>query len=371
MTFSDQDSPLSPEHDGQPGAAPETGAAPRPEPSRPEPSRPEPDAARAQANFLDVTSPPAVAAQSEPEVLPGDPLASVDFGAALRFQPQPVFPEDLRISWSWTHFLVFVFFGAVSIFAVQLGLAFYIAAGRHWSPQEMQRSLEADPSFLVGSNLLWFASLILFLYVTIAVLRGAPFWQSLGWHRLRSLHSPSGAGAAVPVARGQPWMYFAAGCGLSLFVAMAGSQVKEPQHLPIQELFKNRNAALLLMSMAVLIAPIVEETVFRGYLYPLFATKFSSLAARFGYDPQRALHYGTLGGILLTGVLFGLAHGAQLGWTWGLVSLLIFVGIVFTFARAWTGTVLASFLLHLGYNSTIAISTIIVTHGFTRLPPHP
>jgi len=50
--------------------------------------------------------------------------------------------------------------------------------------------------------------------------------------------------------------------------------------------------------------------------------------------------------------------------------MLITVGIVFTLARARAGTVMASFLLHLGYNSMIAISAIIATHGFTRMPPH-
>jgi hypothetical protein len=64
-------------------------------------------------------------------------------------------------------------------------------------------------------------------------------------------------------------------------------------------------------------------------------------------------------------------HGAQLGWTWGLVSTLITVGIIFTFARARAGTVLASFLMHFGYNSMIAFSAIVSTHGFTRMPPHP
>jgi len=31
--------------------------------------------------------------------------------------------------------------------------------------------------------------------------------------------------------------------------------------------------------------------------------------------------------------------------------------------------VLASFLLHLGYNSMIAVTSIIATRGFTHLPP--
>jgi hypothetical protein len=62
-------------------------------------------------------------------------------------------------------------------------------------------------------------------------------------------------------------------------------------------------------------------------------------------------------------------HGAQLAWTWGIVMLLAFVGVTFTYVRACTGTVFASYLMHLGYNSLIAIITILGTHGFTRMPP--
>jgi hypothetical protein len=50
--------------------------------------------------------------------------------------------------------------------------------------------------------------------------------------------------------------------------------------------------------------------------------------------------------------------------------MLIAVGIIFTLARARAGTVLASYLLHLGYNSMIAVTAILATHGFTRMP-HP
>jgi membrane protease YdiL (CAAX protease family) len=62
-------------------------------------------------------------------------------------------------------------------------------------------------------------------------------------------------------------------------------------------------------------------------------------------------------------------HGWQLGWNVTLVSLLTLVGVIFTLVRAATGTVLASFLMHLGYNSLIAVITIILTKGFTVAPP--
>ena len=125
---------------------------------------------------------------------------------------------------------------------------------------------------------------------------------------------------------------------------------------------------MLLMAMAVFVAPLVEETVYRGYLYPVLARTTSAVLQFFGMEFSSATRTGVVTSILVTGTLFGLMHAPQLGYTWGLVSLLTLVGVIFTFARAWTGTVLASFLLHLGYNSMIAFTSIIATKGFTHMP---
>jgi len=294
------------------------------------------------------------------EPLAGDPISYAALAPAPRFRSY--LPEDLRITWSWLHLVMFLVFGFGSLLIVQLGGIFLLTADKHLSQKQLQQLIESKPQFLVGTNVLWYGLLFLFLYMTLAVLRGLPFWRSLGWKKL-NVNPAAG--------KGSPWMYFVSGCGLAIFVAIASSRVKNTDHLPIQELFKNRTGAMLLMGMAVFIAPLVEETVFRGYLYPLFASKFSGLAERRGVDPLRAIRFGTAIGIFITGTLFGLMHGAQLGWTWGLVALLTLVGVIFTFARAWTGTVVASFFLHLGYNSMIALASIIATKGFTHMPPHP
>jgi membrane protease YdiL (CAAX protease family) len=292
------------------------------------------------------------------ELLGGDPISLA--AAAPPWKRTSFLPEDLCISWSWAHLIVFLVFGFGSLLIVQVGAVLMLSANKHLTQKQLQQMIESKPQFLVGTNVLWYALLFLFLYMTLAVLRGLPFWRSLGWKKFRG-DAASG--------RGSPWMYFLSGCGLAIFVALASSRVKNVDHVPIQELFKSRSGAMLLMAMAVFVAPLVEETVFRGYLYPLFASKFSDLAQNAGADPLRAVRFGTFVGIVVTGILFGLMHGAQLGWTWGLVGLLTLVGIIFTFARAWTGTVLASFLLHLGYNSMIAITSIIATKGFTQMPP--
>jgi len=275
-----------------------------------------------------------------PEGVPG--LATEQVAPAL--PAKPAYPVDLAISWSWLHFIFFIIFGFASLLIVQSTMMVHYAPRKHLPPAELEKYLISNPKFAIGSMLIWYAALFFFLYITLSVLRGHSFWESLGWRKIKLREGQ---------AARKPFTYFLWGCGLSLFVAIVSSQLKTPDNLPMEELFKSRETALLFMAMAVLVAPLVEETLFRGYLYPLFARSF-----------------GILPGILVTGALFGLMHGAQLGWTWTLVTTLVFVGVVFTAVRARTGSVFASYLMHLGYNSLISVFALLGTHGFTRVPPH-
>jgi membrane protease YdiL (CAAX protease family) len=258
--------------------------------------------------------------------------------------PAKTYPADLQITWSWPHFIVFLAFAVISLVLVDTSMMVLFAPHRHLTPEELQAYFMSNAKFAIGSMLIWYALLFFFLYVTLSLLRGHSFWECLGWRKIQA--------HAREMPR-NPLVYFVGGCGLSLFVAIVSSRMKTPENIPIEELFKYRHTALFFMAMAVLVAPLVEETLFRGYMYPLFARTF-----------------GVGFGVVLTGVLFGLMHGAQLGWTWGLVGVLVFVGIVFTTVRARTGTVFASYLMHLGYNSLISGFAIFGTHGFSKLPSH-
>ena len=66
--------------------------------------------------------------------------------------------------------------------------------------------------------------------------------------------------------------------------------------------------------------------------------------------------------------LFGLLHAEQLWGGWGQIALLIFVGIVLTFARAVSRTVVAGFVIHTSYNSIQVIGLLIATHGLRYMP---
>jgi CAAX protease family protein len=268
-----------------------------------------------------------------------EPFAAVE---TAPYPPPKTYPEDLQISWSWPHLILFLVFAFGSLVLIQGVLAVVYAPRQGLDTKQLEEYLISKPQFAIGSMLIWYATIFFFLYVTLSVLRGHSFWRTLGWRKL------------LPVNRRlpkNPLAYFFAGCGLSLFVALLTASMKTPESTPMQELFKYPHTAMMFVAMAVFVAPLVEETIFRGYLYPVFARSF-------GVTPA----------ILVTGMLFGLMHGAQLGWTWGLVAMLTMVGIIFTLVRARTGTVLASFLMHLGYNLLISVATGLSTHWFTRMP---
>jgi len=256
--------------------------------------------------------------------------------------PGTALPEDLRIPWSWPHLAVFLLYSVGSLVFVQLAFSSYLMSTQRLSMKRIEQLLTSNALYVVGEQIAWFGLLMLFLWVTLGVLRQAPFWRTVGW---RTLPPPASLSSAS-------WRYFLTGCFLAIFVGLAGTRIRQPENMPMQELLKDRTGTLLVMSLAVLLAPLVEETVFRGYLYPLLARKL-----------------GVSLGIVMTGLFFGMLHGAQLGWTWGLVGLLMLVGVVLTYVRARTGTVVASYFVHLGYNSMLAMTAGISTHGFRTFPP--
>jgi membrane protease YdiL (CAAX protease family) len=75
------------------------------------------------------------------------------------------------------------------------------------------------------------------------------------------------------------------------------------------------------------------------------------------------------GGVLATGILFGLLHAPQLWGGWVQIGSLVIVGIIFTYARAVTRTVLASYLLHVSYNFCTSFAFLLGSHWLRRLPP--
>ena len=285
---------------------------------------------------------------SEPEGVPPAAMESLD--PAPRNMPGvPPVPQiragvsdDLRVPWGWHELLLFVILGVIGSVAVTRGMAEIAVRFFGANPSDMFGTTMSTAKSVVVllSQAVLDAGAILYLYLMVLGRTPAPFWKTIGWRGLSS-----GAGSF----RATALQFLSGGAVLALVVSFAGAFLNSKETLPIEELLKARISVFLFALLGVLIAPLVEETIFRGFLYPIIA--------------RRA---GMAAGIAITGILFGMMHAVQLGGAWGQIALLMLVGIVLTWVRARTGTVTASFFVHLGYNGLQLLGYLIYVVGGLR-----
>jgi len=263
--------------------------------------------------------------------------------------PDEVFPpptprnlRDFGSPLKWVDLFYVLAFYLVDGYVLTLAVSAVAAAYDHRAVREVLNGLEGPyGSVAVVVQALLSLSTLAFLYAIVRMRTGEPFWPAVGWRRFRSMISLSAIATR----------YAFLGAGLAVLVSLASNVVDNGKTLPIEGFFHNRQTVVLLILLGVLVAPLVEETIFRGCIYPVIAGSF-----------------GIPVGVIVTGVLFGLAHAPQLSGGWGQIALLMCVGIILTYIRARAGTVLASYFVHVAYNSCLFAALILSTGGLRHLP---
>lgn len=283
--------------------------------------------------------------ESDSNLTPQVPATGTEPAGQSPLQPPsgpPEPPEDLRAPWGWADLVVFFFFGIGSaiVSAQVAGIAVLILMGVSSASYEKYPTALAAHATLAQA--LWSLVMMLYLFAMIRARFDRPFWRAMGWRTLR-------LEGANPIASHLACLF--GGGALAIIIQLASAFVTTDRKLPIQDLFQTRESVLFVAATAILVAPLVEETVFRGFLYPVLARS-----------------WGVAAGVIFTGMLFGLVHSMQLSGGYGQIGLLMVVGIVLTYARARTGTVVASYLLHLGYNTLLFVAFYFATSGFRDLP---
>jgi uncharacterized protein len=234
-------------------------------------------------------------------------------------------------------------------FLAGAALTIFVGAGAviflHISRVALEQPTGDRATIMIVSQGLLSVATLLFLYLLVKSRDAADFWGALGWHPFR-LPAPGLATQLTTILR-----YVLGGFALALMVGWLSRFFNQQTNLPMEDLFRSRQNVLLLMGLGILVAPVVEETIFRGCIYPVLARKM-----------------GVASSIIVTGVLFGLAHAQQLWGGWGEISLLVCVGIVLTFVRAKAGTVAASYLVHVSYNTILFTGFYFATHGLRYFP---
>lgn len=256
----------------------------------------------------------------DPEMLPPEPFP---------IQPTPPPPVE-NPPWTFREVVflaIFTFFLIAFLQAITLGIM------KSLHPQTPIADFVRDARVVVPPQIFAYFGLLICMVMLLRS-RGLPFWRNIQWN--------------WPQSR---WFGFALlGLVLAFVVQAASFVLPIPKQLPIEQFFADTRSAYMIAIFGVTLAPLMEELYFRGFLYP-------ALARRLGM-PIAAV---------ITAFTFALIHASQLAHAWAPLLLLFFVGLALTMARVHTRSVATSFLIHVGYNSTLFTAMYIASDHFRHL----
>jgi membrane protease YdiL (CAAX protease family) len=124
-----------------------------------------------------------------------------------------------------------------------------------------------------------------------------------------------------------------------LVLAISRSSGTVPSHPIVQEIRSDPIILILLLALAAIWAPVVEETFFRGALFGYFRSRWRWPFAA-----------------VLTGFLFAVIHPQ--GWLG--VPVLTTIGFVLCAIREWRGSIIAPMTAHALNNSTVLLLAIFL-----------
>ncbi len=259
-------------------------------------------------------------------------------------ESQPTFeanPRPPREPWRLRDLLIFILFIPVALvisnIAVAVGYA-VLAPIVGWTTPLLK--LQTNAIFLLTLQFVFYILLFAYIYFLVAIFYGKPFWAGLKWQMLSGHNT---------------LRFLLGGILLSLVIMIIPPFLPEAKGFPLEKLFNSPASAYAVAAFAVLIAPFMEELLFRGLLFAFFEK-----------------HGGLTFAVVSTALLFAGLHIPEYWGAWDHVVMILIVGIVFSLVRGATRSVTPSYILHLAYNGTLMLLLYLQTQHFHKFPgvPH-
>lgn len=230
-------------------------------------------------------------------------------------------PPARRGTWGFIDILAFLAFAIGSLLVLQIcaGLAFRVLKPLFGWEGGL---LDAPQGLYIGLivQVLWWLTALGFLYFTVTLKYGLDFRDALAWRSFQA-----------PVLN-----FVSLGILLALCVGLLSLGIPQPDENPFEEMLKAKSGIVMLAVFAVVLAPPLEELLFRGFLYA----------------PVRRV-LGAAGAVALTGALFASAHLMMFNGHWPILAPYLVVGVTLGLVRWKTGSTLASTIVHAAYNATL------------------
>lgn len=269
-----------------------------------------------------------------------DPISQVDPLPPLAVEPllpaEPVKTEVDLLDVLLVGVAMAVAFVVLGTLAATIFILGHRSSGLN--PKVLEDAMTKNAFFIVPTQFVIYIAIIGFMALLVWVRHKTSLAQAIHWN--------------MPARRPILLTALITGAALALISDIGQFALHRwiPDSLPITEFFKDRPSALLLGAFGILVAPLMEELLFRGFLYPALARWTGATAS-----------------LIITASAFTLLHGAQLGYAWAPLLLIFVVGLTLTITRMRTNSVATCVIVHMTYNFVLLLQTYIVTHGFRQM----
>lgn len=230
--------------------------------------------------------------------------------------------------------IVLVWLGSTFVAVIVVMIAFELT-GR--SGALNQNQMMTNAFFIIPTQFVSYIIVVGFMAFVASVRHGQGLGEAIHWNK------PVGSIAFTALGAG-------AVLGFCSELASSVLQRWTPKTLPIEQFFTTPASGYLLAAFGVLVAPLVEELFFRGFVYPAVARWTGATVS-----------------VLITAAGFAALHGAQLAYAWPPLMVIFFVGVVLTVIRARTGSVAICVITHIGYNLLLFVLLFFATGGFHHM----
>lgn len=257
----------------------------------------------------------------------------------------------------------------VIVMGILLGFGWLVSAGATYEALHFhlfhvytQRQAVNDVHYTLGAQVVWYVITFALWGMAFPRIWGTGFWAGVEWHGWEALRLR--------------WQLVSAAFACFLLAMVDGVVLPGPKQAPIDQVFRIPGAAWVLFVFGVTLAPLMEETIFRGFLLPALCTAWDWSMEHIQHRPASwPDSHGNvewsmpamLVGSVLTSLPFAAMHGYQTGYSVGPFVLLVGVSLVLCWVRLSTRSVAASTVVHACYNLLLFALMIWGTGGFRHL----
>jgi uncharacterized protein len=251
------------------------------------------------------------------------------------FPPETAPPPAIhwRTPWSFRDLLLFILFALVALMVLSFAsFALFAALGPVFGWKVSVNAISQNVVLALIAQFVFYAFLFIYIYVLVVYRYHLNFWSGIRWG---------------PVHSRQVAHYIAGGVLMTIAVQLAPTLLPDKANFPLQHLFSSPASAYATAIFAVVIAPFMEELIFRGFIFSVFEFRIG-------------LSFAIVG----TAILFAGMHAYEYKGAWNHLLLIFIVGLILSLTRGLTHRLAPSVVLHTTYNACLMIGLFVATSHF-------